>query len=131
MKKFLVIVATAMFLVGCSSKTSEEQALEDAVKEFEETVATVFGEMSPTITVSKETAKSWPEKFCSLETSISRDQVRVVMGEPTLSFNDSTANQDQYEAWGYSLTIFYDIDDLAEIIQSNNDNVPCETKFRP
>ena len=124
-------MTTALFLVGCSSKTSEEKALEDAVKEFQETVGTVFGEMSPTITVSKETAKSWPEKFCSLEVNMTKDQVRVVMGEPTLSFNDSTANQDQYEAWGYSLTIFYDIDDLTEIIQSNKDNVPCETKFRP
>jgi PBP1b-binding outer membrane lipoprotein LpoB len=56
MRKILVIAATALFLVGCSSKTSEEKALDDAMKEFQETVGTVFGEMSPTITVSKKTA---------------------------------------------------------------------------
>ena len=56
--------------------------------------------------------------------------MQAAMGEPTLTFSDSSANQDQYEAWGYSLTIFYDIDDLANVMQSNYDNVPCETKFR-
>ena len=131
MRKILIIAATALFLVGCSSKTSEEKALDDAMKEFQETVGTVFGEMSPTITVSKETAKSWPEKFCSLEVNMTKDQVRAVMGEPTNFFNDSTANQDQYDGWGYDLVIFYDIDDLAQQMQSNSDNVPCETKFRP
>jgi hypothetical protein len=62
---------------------------------------------------------------------MSKDQVRAVVDEPTNFFNDSTANQDQYDGWGYDLVIFYDIDDLAQQMQSSSDNVPCETKFRP
>jgi len=127
MRKILIVAVSVIALFGCSSKSDEEKAVE-AIQEI---VGDAFGSMPVEITVPKEVARTWPEKFCSLEVNMSRAQVRAVMGEPTLTFNDSSANQDQYEAWDYSLTIFYDIDDLANVIQSNRDNVPCETKFRP
>ena len=127
MKKILIVAVSVIALFGCSSKSDEEKAVE-AIQEI---VGDAFGSMPVEITVPKEVARTWPEKFCSLEVNMSRVQVRAVMGEPTLTFNDSSANQDQYEAWDYSLTIFYDIDDLANIIQPSSDNVPCETKFRP
>ena len=126
MKKTILFAVVAFTLVGCSEKSDEEKAVE-AIQEI---VGDAFGSMPTVNTVSKEGARTWPEKFCSLKVNMSREQVQAVMGEPTLTFNDSSANQDQYEAWGYSLTIFYDIDDLANVMQSNYDNVPCETKFR-
>ena len=121
-----LLVIVAFTLVGCSEKTEEEKGVEAIQGVFGE----AFGSAPSENTISKEVARSWPEKFCSLEVNMSREQVQAAMGEPTLTFSDSSANQDQYEAWGYSLTIFYDIDDLANIMQSNDDNVPCETKFR-
>ena len=127
MKKFICLALVAFTLVGCSEKSDEEKAVEA----FQEIVGDAFGSVPTENTISKEIARTWPEKFCSLEVNMSRDQVQAVMGEPTSTFNDSTANQASYDAWGYGLTIFYDIDDLAQQMQSNYDNVPCETKFRP
>jgi len=128
MKKILLVAISVMTFFGCSSKSDEEKAVE-AIQEI---VGEAFGSAPSENTISKEVARTWPEKFCSLEVNMSREQVQAVMGKPTLTFSDSSANQDQYEAWGYSLTIFYDIDNLATTIQSNTfaESVPCENKFR-
>jgi hypothetical protein len=83
-----------------------------------------------TATISRETARAWPEKFCGLTINMTRTEVRAIMGRPTASFEQSSWNQDQYSAWGYDLTIFYDINNLAEQMQSTYDNVPCGPKFR-
>ena len=94
MKKILIVAVSVIALFGCSSKSDEEKAVE-AIQEI---VGDAFGSMPVEITVPKEVARTWPEKFCSLEVNMSRAQVRAVTGEPTLSFNDSSANQDQYKA---------------------------------
>lgn len=127
MKKIILFAVVAFTLVGCSEKSDEEKAVEA----LQEIVGDAFGSMPTENTVSKEVARTWPEKFCSVKVNATRDEVQAIMGEPTLAFNDSTANQDQYEAWDYSLTVFYDIDDRAKQLQSNLDNIPCEsTRFR-
>jgi hypothetical protein len=124
----LVVAVLVAVSTGCSSKSPEEKAAEEAAAALKQ----IFGDVEPATvaTVSREIAREWPEKFCSLEPNMTRDEVRSIMGEPTAVYEDSSANQDQYEAWGFSLTIFYDINNLAEIIQTNADNVPCDTKFR-
>jgi len=127
MRKILIVAVSVIALFGCSSKSDEEKAVE-AIQEI---VGDAFGSMPVEITVPKEVARTWPEKFCSVELNATRDEVQAIMGEPTLTFSDSTANQDQYEAWDYSLTVFYDIDDRAKQLQSHLDNIPCEsTRFR-
>jgi hypothetical protein len=127
MKKTILFAVVAFTLVGCSEKSDEEKAVE-AIQEI---VGDAFGSMPTVNTVSKEVARTWPEKFCSLKVNMSRQEVQAVMGEPTQIFSDSSFNQDQYEAWDYGLTIFYDIDDLARQLQSNYENIPCEsTRFR-
>lgn len=124
----LAVVILVAVSAGCSSKSPEEKAAEEALVALQEIASEL--DSATASTISRETAKAWAEKFCTLEIDMSRDQVRAIMGEPTSIFEDSYANQDSYEAWGYSLTIFYDIDNLAQQIQPNSDNVPCETKFR-
>jgi outer membrane protein assembly factor BamE (lipoprotein component of BamABCDE complex) len=124
----IVVAVLVAVSAGCSSKSPEEKAVEEAVAALQEIAGEI--ESSAVSTVSRETAKAWAEKFCTLEIDMTREQVRAIMGEPTSIFEDSYANQDSYEAWGYSLTIFYDIDNLAQQIQPNSDNVPCDTKFR-
>jgi hypothetical protein len=129
-RKTVLIVSISLFLVpisGCSSSDSDEKA----TKDFTEAVEEIFGpsDTSSSVTVVESEAREWPSKFCSLEIGATREQVRNIMGEPTLSFRDQNANQDKYEAWGYDLTIFYDINDKASQIQANTDNVPCDTKF--
>lgn len=127
MKKAILFAVVAFTLVGCSEKSDEEKAVEA----FQEIVGDAFGSVPTENTISKEVARTWPEKFCSVEVNATRDEVQAIMGEPTLAFNDSTANQDQYEAWDFSLTVFYDIDDRVTQLQSNRDNIPCEsTRFR-
>lgn len=143
------ILPFVLLLVSCYSPNSEEKAANDlvvsgAMEAFEENSERRAGEellgeeflenigaseVSSTATVVESEARKWPSKFCSLEIGATRDQVRKIMGEPTSSFRDQNANQDLYEAWGYDLTVFYDIDDKASQIQANTDNVPCETKF--
>jgi len=135
MRRVHFVVFLGVLLLGCSSQSAEEKAVEEATEEVKEAIeelAETYDQSLPgsLVEVDEATARTWPEKFCSLVVDMTRDEVQAVMGTPTLTFRDQTANQDQYEAWGYSLTIFYDIDDRAEIIQTNDDNVPCETKFR-
>lgn len=117
----------ALALAGCSSPSPEEEAVKDAVEALEG----ILGETdsSTTISIDESTARQWPTKFCSLDIGMTREQVREVMGEPTGWSRDQDLNQDRYEAWGYNLTVFYDIDDRTTQIQPNSDNVPCETKF--
>ena len=124
---FVGILPFVVLLVSCGSSTSEEKAAKDLVEVVEE----IFGpsDSSSAVIVDESSAREWPAKFCSLEIGATREQIQNVMGEPTQSFRDQTANQDKYEAWGYDLTIFYDINDKASQIQPNSDNVPCETKF--
>ena len=121
------ILPFVLLLISCSSSSSDEKAAKDLVETFLKNSGA--SEVASTATVVESEAREWPSKFCSLEIGATRDQVRKVMGEPTLSFRDQNANQDQYSAWGYDLTVFYDIDDKASTIQANSDNVPCETKF--
>ena len=121
------ILPFVLLLVSCSSSSSDEKAAKDLVETFLKNSGA--SEVASTATVVESEAREWPSKFCSLEIGATRDQVRKIMGEPTSSFRDQNANQDLYEAWGYDLTVFYDIDDKASTIQANSDNVPCETKF--
>ena len=129
MRKLALVAVVIASLVGCSSQSAEEKALEDAAKAMQE----VFGsaDSSSVVEVDEATAKQWPDKFCSLEVDMTRDEVQAIMGTPTMTYRDQSFNQDQYEAWGYGLTIFYDVDDKANQLQSNYENVPCETKSRP
>ncbi len=124
-----ISVLIAFLLVACSSKSPEEKAAEDALKALQQTFGTI--DPASVVEVDEAIARTWPEKFCRLAVNMTRDEVQAVMGTPTRSLRDQNFNQDSYEAWGYDLTIFYDIDDRAEQIQPNSDNVPCETKFRP
>lgn len=129
MRRTVLALAAGLLLVACSSKSEEEKKAEEALATLQE----AFGgaDAGSAVEVDEATARTWPEKFCRLVVDMTRDEVQAIMGTPTLTFRNQTANQDQYEAWGYSLTIFYDIDDRAQQIQTNSDNVPCETKFRP
>jgi len=128
-RRITSVLIAVFLLVSCSSKSPEEKAAEDALKVLQQTFGTI--DPASVVEVDEEIARTWPEKFCRLVVNMTRDEVRAVMGIPTRSLRDQNFNQDSYEAWGYDLTIFYDIDDRAEQIQPNSDNVPCETKFRP
>jgi outer membrane protein assembly factor BamE (lipoprotein component of BamABCDE complex) len=129
MRRAISVLVASFLVFGCSSKSQEEKAVEEAVEALQEIVGA--SEPASTATVDRETAKAWPEKFCTLEIDMTREQVQAIMGEPTAIYEDSNFNQDQYEAWGYVLTIFYDIDNLAQQIYTiDDDKVPCTTKFR-
>jgi hypothetical protein len=133
-RRVLPALAVALLVASCSSKSPEEEAVEYAAEALaglqeEEVVEALGGEVGD-LEVSEETARAWPEKFCSLEIGMTRDEVQAVMGTPTATYRNQAANQDQYEAWGWMLTIFYDIDDRAEQLYSNDlasGKVPCES----
>jgi hypothetical protein len=133
-RRVLPALAVALLVASCSSKSPEEEAVEYAAEALaglqeEEVVEALGGEVGD-LEVSEETARAWPEKFCSLEIGMTRDEVQAVMGTPTAIYRNQAANQDQYEAWGWMLTIFYDIDDRAEQLYSNDlasGKVPCES----
>jgi len=129
MRKLALVVVVTASLIGCSSQSAEDKAVEEAVKAVQEVLGTV--DPSSVVEIDEATAKQWPDKFCSLEVDMTRDEVQAIMGTPTMTYRDQNFNQDQYEAWGYGLTIFYDVDDKANQLQSNYENVPCETKSRP
>jgi hypothetical protein len=133
-RRVLPVLAAVLLVVSCSSKSPQEEAVEYAAEALagleEEEVVEAFGGEVGDLDVSEETARGWPEKFCSLEIGMTRDEVQAVMGTPTAIYRNQSANQDQYEAWGWMLTIFYDIDDRAEQIYSNDlasGKVPCES----
>jgi len=114
MKKSICLVFVVFAFAGCALQTDEEPS--------------DYGNSYPIKNnklISKEVARTWPEKFCSLEVNATRNEVQAIMGEPTLTSYNSFANQDQYEAWDYSLTVFYDIDDRVTQLQSKYDNIPC------
>jgi hypothetical protein len=132
-KRVVAVLAVALLVASCSSKSSEEEAVEDAAEALaglEEEVVEAFGGEVGDLDVSEETARGWPEKFCSLDTSMTRDGVWAIMGTPTAIYRNQAANQDQYEAWGWDLTIFYDVDDRVRQLQSEDlasGKVPCES----
>jgi hypothetical protein len=133
-KRVLPVLAVVLLVVSCSSKSSEEEAAQPALEEVQETVAEAVGdevgEAKEAVEVSEETARAWPDKFCSLEIGMTRDEVQAVMGGPTSTFRDQYANQDSYSGWGWDLTIFYDVDDRVRQLQSEDfasGKVPCES----
>jgi hypothetical protein len=132
-RRVLPALAVALLVASCSSKSPEEEAVEDAAEALaglQEEVVEAFGGEVGDLEVSEETARAWPDKFCSLEIGMTRDEVQAVMGTPTAIYRNQAANQDQYEAWGWQLTIFYDVDDRAEQLYSNDlasGKVPCES----
>jgi hypothetical protein len=79
--------------------------------------------------VPKEVVASWPEKFCSLVIGMTRDEVQAVMGAPTSSFSDSSANQDEWDGYEVSVTAFYDIDDMVQQLDDSTgtSDLPCES----
>lgn len=105
-------------LLSCSSQRVVLPTIPEGTVELI-TLATV-------VDVSRETARTWPEKFCSLEIGMSRREVQEIMGLPTHSTASSTNNTDNYNAWGFTLYIFYDVDDLVLKMTSLGDpSVPC------
>jgi hypothetical protein len=85
--------------------------------------------LATVVDVGRDTARSWPEKFCSLEIGMSRREVQEIMGLPTGSTASPTSNTDDYTAWGFTLYIFYDVDDLVQKMTSVGDpKVPCGDK---
>ena len=140
MRRVHFVVVLGVLLLGCYSQSADEKAVEEFTDEVWEGIEELAEEPSdkslpgPLVEVSlvevdEATARTWPEKFCSLVKDMTRDEIQVIMGTPTQIFLDQTFNVDQYKAWGYSLRIFYDIDDKARQFEANTDNVPCETKF--
>jgi hypothetical protein len=69
----------------------------------------IMGEadINATTEVSSETALAWPESFCRLDEGMTREEVRAIMGQPTSEFLDESS-QDQYQAYQFNITIFYD-----------------------
>jgi hypothetical protein len=145
-KRVVAVLAAVLLVVSCSSKSSEEKAAEEVAEaameaiadhDFEEILKSLsgdeVGEAKEVFRVSKaseETARPWPDKFCSLEIGMTRDEVQAIMGTPTSTFRNWSANQDSYYGWGWMLKIFYDVDDRAEQLQSNpfaSGKVPCES----
>jgi len=117
----IVALAVALAVTGCG-QSSEEKASSTVQKALED------AGMQVPDTVSKETVKEWPAKFCSLTVGMTRDEAVAVMGKPTSSYNDSTANQDTWEGWGIDLTAFYDIDDHVNQLDDSTGeaNLPCD-----
>lgn len=82
--------------------------------------------------VPKEVVKAWPEKFCSVEIGMTKDEVRAIMGAPTQSYSDSSLNQDEWDGYNVGVTAFYDIDDRVEILADSigTSGLPCEAARR-
>jgi len=63
--------------------------------------------------VSRETALAWPERFCQLRTGMTRSEVRRIMGPPTAEFLDGSLAQDNWNAYQFSITVFFE--DRAQV----------------
>lgn len=115
-------VGVAVSLSACGGQSQDEKAV-STLKEVAKALNSnkVEGERT------KEEVRAWPAKFCSLNVKMTREQIRQVMGEPTMTFNDSNANQDQWSGYNVSLTAFYDIDDKVETLadSTGESNLPC------
>jgi len=133
MKKrtFVVLGLFVMLLVSCGSDSSSgsETTQDTESQPVTEVVETYplneFGQPD----VPKEVVASWPAKFCSLAIGMSRDEVRAIMGEPTSSFSDSSANQDEWDGYEISVSAFYDINDKVQQLDDSTgtSNLPCES----
>lgn len=134
MKKIFVTCAGMIcsVLVSCGGGTgsSSESA---AVTEAPEISANTyplneFGQPD----VPKDVVQTWPDKFCSLTIGMTRDEVLRVMGQPTSSFSDSSANQDEWDGYDVSVTAFYDINDKVQQLDDSTgtSGLPCESPRR-
>lgn len=112
MVRKLCLMATFAALVSCGSGNSGEQY---DTNEFGQAV------------VPKDVVQAWPEKFCSLQVGMSRDEVREVMGQPTSSYSDSSFNQDEWDGYNVSVTAFYDINDRVQQLDDSTgtSELPC------
>jgi hypothetical protein len=67
--------------------------------------------------VDRETADSWPERWCDVQLGMTRSQVQQIMGRPTAT-HTGELSQDEYDAYQWSFTAFYrnrtDIEDPAD-----------------
>jgi hypothetical protein len=143
MRRVVAVLAAVLLVASCSSKSSEEKAAEEVAEaaieamidhDFEKILESLsgdeVGEAKEAVLVSEETARAWPDKFCSLEIGMTRDEVQAIMGTPTSTFRNRSFNLDSYDGWGWMLNIFYDVDDRAEQLQSYpsaSGKVPCES----
>ena len=62
---------------------------------------------SQAATVSRQTALGWPKKFCQLRIGMTRRQVRSLMGRPTQEFLTGDLAQDEWHAYQFNITVFY------------------------
>ena len=120
-KVLLPLLLVLALPLGACGQSKEEKARE----QFKQ--ALVDAGVKPTTNVSKEVARGWPSKFCSLTVGMTRDQIRAVMGKPSETYNDSSSNQDQWKGWDLELTAFYDIDDVSTALDDSvgTANLPC------
>ena len=70
---------------------------------------------------TKDEVRQWPAEFCSLQPGATKAEVTEVMGEPTGEFDGSGGEQPQltYDAYGYSFTVFLDINDEVDQLYVN------------
>ena len=120
---FIPLLLVLALPLGACGQSKEEKAREQFKQELSNAGITT----SPTAPVSKDVARGWPAKFCSLTVGMTRDQIRAVMGKPSETYNDSSANQDQWKGWDLELTAFYNIDDVSTSLDDsvNTANLPC------
>jgi hypothetical protein len=134
MRKILVVSAAVLWTVlpscGSESGTSSKS---DTVATASETPPdsyplNEYGQPD----VPKDVVQAWPGKFCSLTIGMSRDEVHQVMGPPTSSFSDSSANQDEWDGYDVSVTAFYDINDKVQQLDDSTGTsaLPCESSRR-
>ena len=120
---FIPLLLVLVLPLGACGQSKEEKARE----QFKQALSNAGITTAPTATVSKEVARGWPTKFCSLTVGMTRDEIRAVMGEPSETYNDSSANQDQWKGWDLELTAFYNIDDVSISLDDSvgTANLPC------
>ena len=145
MKNLYKVLAVVLLVFGCSPKSAEREAVEDAIEAVEEKqrvvedavgkivddavgkIGVVVGSADTKVEVSEATAREWPEKFCLLEAKMTREEVQSIMGVPTDTVRDQDLNADFWEAWSYDLFVGYNIDDELEgTLSLPFERVPCD-----